>query len=106
MRAGRRAAISLPSIGSLPAQPSSMLYAISEGASMTELPKEAARRFSRAALADGFEPRGLHEYTTAQGETDHYRIRLKHPSFASLPQEIRERYNGSDKWIRPFHLNG
>jgi hypothetical protein len=48
----------------------------------------------------------LHEYTTAQGETDHYRIRLKHPRFASLPTEIQERYNGSDKWIRPFHLSG
>ena len=44
-----------------------------------ETPKEAARRFSKSVLDDGFEPVALHEYTDENGKVLYWRIRCKHP---------------------------
>jgi KaiC/GvpD/RAD55 family RecA-like ATPase/5S rRNA maturation endonuclease (ribonuclease M5) len=77
-----------------------------EAAFMTETAQAAARRLAATPLADGFLPAGLHEYTDRAGNILFHRIRLKHPSFATLPDEVRAKYQGKDKWIRPMYLNG
>ena len=56
-----------------------------------ETPKEAARRFSKSVLDDGFELVALHEYTDENGEVLYRRIRCKHPVT-------------KEKWIRPMRL--
>jgi Protein of unknown function (DUF3631) len=58
-------------------------------AHVTAWAKHHARQSSRTALADGYEPQALHEYTDADGNPTHWRIRLKHPI-------------SGDKWIRPM----
>lgn len=54
-----------------------------------ETPQEAARRFSSAAIREGYAPEALHAYTDERGEPIYWRIRLRHPS--------------KPKWIRPMH---
>ncbi|SCC95427.1 conserved hypothetical protein [Thiomonas sp. X19] len=54
----------------------------------TETAKEAARRLAAPMLRKGFAPTGLHEYTSASGESLYWRIRAEHPS--------------EPKWIRPM----
>jgi 5S rRNA maturation endonuclease (ribonuclease M5) len=56
---------------------------------LNETVKEAARRFSKKAINDGFQPEALHEYTDSSGNVLHWRIRLKNP-------------NTGEKWIRPM----
>lgn len=41
--------------------------------------KQRARQWSSNAIADGYKPQALHEYTDTGGNPLHYRIRLKHP---------------------------
>lgn len=53
--------------------------------------REAARRFSAAKLREGFKPAALHRWRDAEGITQYFRIRLKHPD--------------GRKWLRPFYLN-
>lgn len=60
---------------------------------MTERLREAARRFARPFLAQGYEPTGLHCYTTPRGRPVLWRFRTKHPETGR-------------KEIRPFHHNG
>lgn len=57
-----------------------------------ETPQAAARRLAHTAIADGFEPSGLHVYSDTDGAPLFWRIRAKHA-------------NG-DKWIRPMRWNG
>lgn len=57
-----------------------------------ETPQEAARRLASPAIRDGFKPKALHEYRTADGKPWCWRIRC-------------EREDGA-KWLRPMHLNG
>lgn len=59
---------------------------------MSETPKQAARRLSAKAIAQGFKPQALHEYRDADGNIIYRRMRLKHPD--------------GRKWIRPMSLNG
>ncbi|MGH8586208.1 MAG: AAA family ATPase [Gammaproteobacteria bacterium] len=56
-------------------------------------PQQAARRLAASAIRDGYKPEALHAYTDPDGNTLHWRIRLKHP-------------DTKDKWIRPMRLNG
>jgi len=58
----------------------------------TSTPKEAARRFAKKVLSDGFVAEALHEYTDAVGHPIYWRIRAKHPVTG-------------EKWIRPLHLS-
>ena len=55
--------------------------------------RNAATRFARKPLSEGFNPVALHEYTDRDGVPMYYRIRLKHPSTGA-------------KWIRPMHRIG
>lgn len=55
--------------------------------------KQHARQWSSKAIADGYKPQALHEYTDTDGNPMHYRIRLKHP-------------DNWDKWIRPLMRAG
>ena len=57
----------------------------------TETAKEAARRLAAPTLHKGFEPTGLHEYTSASGEPLYWRIRAEHLT--------------EPKWIRPMRRN-
>ena len=57
-----------------------------------ETPKEAARRFSKPVLDDGFKPVALHDYTDKNGEVLYWRIRCKDPVT-------------KEKWIRPMRLS-
>ena len=57
-----------------------------------ETPRDAARRLAAAAIRDGFQPTGLHEYQDAEGSPVFWRIRCKHPD--------------GRKWIRPMHWTG
>lgn len=59
---------------------------------MSETPKAAARRLSRAAIRGEFTPEALHMYTSADG--------------APLYWRIRARLAAGSKWIRPMRLNG
>lgn len=52
-------------------------------------PKEAARQLAHRAIADGFAPEALHEYTDAEGLPVWWRIRLKNAATG-------------EKWIRPM----
>ncbi len=52
-----------------------------------------AKKFSRQPIADGYQPKDLHEYTDNEGNPTHWRIRLKHP-------------DTGDKWIRPMRREG
>lgn len=52
-----------------------------------------ARQLSRKAIAEGYNPQALHEYTDTEGNPLHWRIRLKHP-------------DTGDKWIRPMMRDG
>lgn len=63
------------------------------GADLTARVKNCARQLSRSAIADGFKPQALHEYTDIEGNPTHWRIRLKHP-------------NTGNKWIRPLMRMG
>ena len=87
MHAVRKAAISLPCIGSSRALAFVMPSVIWEGASMTETHKEAAQRIARPILDRGFKPVALHTYTDATGNPLYWRIRAKHP-------------DTGEKWIR------
>ena len=51
-----------------------------------ETQKEAAIRFSKQAISNGFLPEGLHTYRNIEGNILYWRIRLKHPDFENLPQ--------------------
>ena len=55
--------------------------------------KEAARRLSASAIADGFQPVALHAYTNALGDPLYCRVRLKNPTTGA-------------KWIRPLCHDG
>lgn len=55
--------------------------------------KQHARQLSRKAIADGFKPQALHEYTDCNDNPTHWRIRLKHPETGG-------------KWIRPLMRTG
>ena len=55
--------------------------------------KHHARHLSRKAIADGYKPSKLHEYTDCGGNPTHWRIRLKNP-------------DTGDKWIRPLMRTG
>jgi len=55
--------------------------------------KQAARHLATKAIADGFQPRALHEYTNADGSPIYWRIRCKHPETGK-------------KWIRPMKRVG
>lgn len=55
--------------------------------------KHHARQLSRKAIADGFKPSALHEYTDTDNNPTHWRIRLKHPGTG-------------EKWIRPMMRDG
>lgn len=57
-----------------------------------ETPRDAARRLAAAAIREGFQPTGLHEYQDAEGCAVFWRIRCKH--------------SDGRKWIRPMHWNG
>ena len=59
---------------------------------MSETPKAAASRLSRAAIRGEFTPEALHVYTSADG--------------APLYWRIRARLADGSKWIRPMRLNG
>ena len=59
---------------------------------ITETLKDAARRFSKPVLDDGFKPVALHVYTDESGEVLYWRIRCKHPVT-------------KEKWIRPMWLS-
>src|ERR1022692_4167489 len=65
---------------------------ISVDASMTETPKEAARRLTAPAIAQGFTPEALHTYRHPDGSDWYWRIRAK-------------RADG-EKWVRPMQRNG
>lgn len=67
--------------------------------------KEFARNVSKAAIADGFKPVGLHEYTDAQGNPVYWKVRLKHPAFDQAADALKEKYQGKAKWIRALSLN-
>jgi 5S rRNA maturation endonuclease (ribonuclease M5) len=56
---------------------------------LNEQPRDAARRLAAGAISDGFQAQALHEYTDAEGQSLHWRIRLKHPGTG-------------EKWIRPM----
>ncbi len=56
---------------------------------MSETPQQAARRLSKKAIADGYKPQALHEYTDLDGRPIHWRIRLKNT-------------DTGEKWIRPM----
>lgn len=58
-----------------------------------ETPKYGARRLSSSAIADGYEPQALHEYTDKDGKPLHWHIRMKHPITGK-------------KWIRPMMQKG
>jgi len=60
---------------------------------VTERLREAARRFSKPFLADGYKPVGLHRFTNPRGRPLFWRLRVKHPVTGK-------------KEIRPFHHNG
>lgn len=60
---------------------------------MSERPKDAARRLTNTAIAQGYRPQALHKYTDRDGAPLHWRIRLKNPLTG-------------EKWIRPMKLNG
>ena len=60
---------------------------------MTETPQQAARRLAERALREGYVPQALHEYTDANGNTLHLRVRLKH-------------LESGRKWIRPMKVDG
>ena len=57
----------------------------------SETLQQAARRFSKPAIDQGFKPEALHSYKDKNGMDIYHRIRLKHP-------------NG-DKWIRPMYMD-
>jgi AAA domain/MarR family len=59
---------------------------------MTESPREAARRLSENAIAQGYNPIALHTYHDEDGQPVYWRIRLKNSE--------------GEKWIRPMRLNG
>jgi len=92
MRAVRMAATSSPCTVWHRGSAFMMLFGISEGASMIESAKEAARRLAAPAIAQGFMPEALHTYRRSDGTDWYYRIRAKKPD--------------GDKWIRPMHRNG
>jgi hypothetical protein len=75
-----------------------MLSAISEGASMSETPQQAARRLLADKLDQGYVPRALHEWRAADGSTLYWRARLEHPDGDAAAD--------GRKVIRPLHLNG
>jgi 5S rRNA maturation endonuclease (ribonuclease M5) len=56
-------------------------------------PKEAAFKFAKKHLDDGYQFEALHEYTNTAGNIIYWRIRLKNP-------------DTNDKWIRPMHFDG
>lgn len=76
-----------------------------------ETPKEAARRIFDRQLNAGFEPAGLHDYADVEGRELFYKVRLKYPSFAELPEVERDRIkaihkcDGKGKIILPIHWN-
>jgi putative DNA primase/helicase len=55
--------------------------------------KHHARQLSRKAIADGYKPSALHEYTDRDNIPTHWRTRLKHPDTGV-------------KWIRPLMRDG
>jgi hypothetical protein len=57
-----------------------------------ETPKNAARRFAKEPIAQGFKPEALHEYVDEAGNILYWRIRLKHTETG-------------EKWIRPMKLS-
>mgnify|MGYP000846886437 CR=1 FL=1 len=67
--------------------------------------KEFARKVSKAVIADGFIPAGLHEYTDAQNRPVYWKVRLKHPAFDQAADAIKEKYQGKAKWIRALSQN-
>ena len=74
---------------------------------IVETPEEAAIRFSKQPMNDGFELEKLHTYHDPEGNPIYYRLRLKHPNFNNLTSEKQDCYKHSNKWIRPFHsVNG
>src|SRR4030095_13650165 len=89
MRAVRVAATSSPCTVWHRGSAFMMLLGISEGASMIESAKEAARRLAAPAIAHGFVPEALHTYRRSDGTEWYWRIRAK-------------RADG-EKWIRPMH---
>lgn len=56
-----------------------------------ETPNQAALRLAARQLQQGFEFSALHEYTTIEGSSLYWRIRLKHA-------------DTSEKWIRPMSI--
>lgn len=58
-----------------------------------ETPKDAARRLTKEAIQNGFEPEALHEYTDENNHSLFWCIRLKNPTTGL-------------KHIRPMKLNG
>ena len=55
--------------------------------------KHHARQLSRKPINYGFKPQALHDYTDANGNPTHWRIRLKHP-------------DTGEKWVRPLMREG
>ena len=68
------------------------------GASMSETPREAARRLFGSKIALGYMPVALHTYVNADGQEIYHRARLEHPDGEAAPE--------GRKFIRPFQLNG
>ncbi len=54
--------------------------------------KDAARKFAKSKIAEGYTPIALHEYQDQNCKPLYWRIRLKHPKT-------------QEKWIRPMYRN-